>query len=107
MARNKRSVTVDLKQEAGREVVRRLVAGADAFVEGFRPGVVQRLGISYEDLSQVNPRLVYASISGFGQAGPYRTWPAHDLSYQAMAGLLHNLTSGAFPDGRPAVALAH
>ena len=105
LARNKRSVTVDLKKEAGREVVRRLAADADAFVEGFRPGVARRLGVGYEDLRRVNPRLVYASISGFGQTGPYRDRPAHDLSYQAMAGLLYNLIPGGNFEGRPAVAI--
>jgi len=85
--------------------VRRLASRADAFVEGFRPGVAQRLGVGYEDLRQANPRLVYASISGFGQTGPYRAWPAHDLSYQAMAGLLYNLIPDGSSAGRPAVAI--
>lgn len=70
--RNKRSITLDLKAPRGREVLERLVSRADVLVENFRPDVKHRLGIDYERLSQINPRLVYASISGFGQDGPYR-----------------------------------
>ena len=103
--RNKRSVALDLKTEGGREACRRLIAGADAFVEGFRPGVVARLGLGYEELRALNPGLVYCSISGFGQTGPYRDRPAHDLSYQAMTGLLYNLIPGGRLDRRPAVAI--
>jgi crotonobetainyl-CoA:carnitine CoA-transferase CaiB-like acyl-CoA transferase len=103
--RNKRSIAINLKSEEGREVCRRLVAWADVFVEGFRPGTMDRLGMGYEAMSKVNPRLVYCSISGFGQNGPYRDRPAHDLSFQGMAGLLANLIPhGNFAD-RPAVAI--
>jgi crotonobetainyl-CoA:carnitine CoA-transferase CaiB-like acyl-CoA transferase len=88
LARNKYSVSLDLKTERGKRELLRLVSLADAFVEGFRPGVAERLGFGYETLVAQNPRLVYASISGFGQDGPYRDRLAHDLSYQATSGML-------------------
>ena len=87
--RNKRSVALDLKSEEGRSALLRLVQDADVFLEGFRPGTMERIGFGYEAVSAVNRRIVYASISGFGQDGPYRDRPAHDLSYQATAGMLH------------------
>jgi len=86
--RNKRAVAVDLKSDEGRSALRGLLADADVVLEGFRPGTMARLGFGYEDVARINPRLVYVSISGFGQDGPYRDRPAHDLSYQAIAGLL-------------------
>ena len=86
--RNKRGLTLNLKSEAGREVLRRLVAEADVVVENFRPDVKHRLGIDYERLKSVNPRLVYASISGFGQDGPYRERPGFDQIAQGMGGLM-------------------
>ncbi len=86
--RNKRAVAIDLKGEEGRGALRALLADADVMLEGFRPGTMARLGFGYEDVARFNPRLVYVSISGFGQDGPYRDRPAHDLSYQAIAGLL-------------------
>jgi crotonobetainyl-CoA:carnitine CoA-transferase CaiB-like acyl-CoA transferase len=103
--RNKRSVAIDLKTEEGREAVKRLVAKADVFLEGFRPGTMERLGLGYETLRRLNPRLVYCSLSGFGQSGPYRLRPAHDISFQGIAGLLANLIErGSFTD-RPGVAI--
>jgi crotonobetainyl-CoA:carnitine CoA-transferase CaiB-like acyl-CoA transferase len=87
--RNKRSVALDLKADGDKQRFRDLVASADVLLEGFRPGIMQRLGLGYEAMASINPRLVYASISGFGQTGPYRDRPAHDLSYQALAGFLH------------------
>jgi crotonobetainyl-CoA:carnitine CoA-transferase CaiB-like acyl-CoA transferase len=86
--RNKRSVSADLKTERGRAVVHALARGADAFVEGFRPGVAGRLGVSSEALHEINPGLVYCSITGYGQEGPLRDRPGHDLNYQARAGAL-------------------
>jgi crotonobetainyl-CoA:carnitine CoA-transferase CaiB-like acyl-CoA transferase len=86
--RNKRSLTLDVKRAEGREILLRLVEGCDVFTEGFRPGVVKRLGIDFEALSRINPRLVYCSISGYGQYGPFRDVPGHDINYQAMAGML-------------------
>lgn len=86
--RNKRSIVLDLKQPEGQEALRRLAATADILVEGFRPGVMARLGADYDTLASVNPRLIYCSISGFGQDGPYRDYPGHDLTYLALAGIL-------------------
>src|SRR3989440_8255514 len=86
--RNKRSITLDLKNPRGVEVLKRLAAKADVLVENFRPDVKHRLGIDYESLSKVNPRLVYASISGFGQTGPYATRPGFDQIAQGMGGLM-------------------
>jgi formyl-CoA transferase len=86
--RNKRSMTLDLKNPRGVEVLKRLVAKSDIVVENFRPDVKHRLGIDYETLSQVNPRLIYASISGFGQSGPYRDRPGYDQIAQGLGGLM-------------------
>ncbi len=86
--RNKRAVEIDLKSGAGRDALRGLLRDADVMLEGFRPGTMARLGFGWDAVSALNPRLVLVSISGFGQDGPYRDRPAHDLSYQAMAGLL-------------------
>jgi crotonobetainyl-CoA:carnitine CoA-transferase CaiB-like acyl-CoA transferase len=86
--RNKRSLTLNLKAPEGQAIFRRLAAGADVIVEGFRPGVMKRLGADYEALHALNPRLVYCSLSGFGQDGPYRDFPAHDLNYISLAGVL-------------------
>ena len=86
--RNKRSMTLDLKHPRGVEVLKKLIAKSDIVVENFRPDVKHRLGIDYETLSQVNPRLIYASISGFGQSGPYRDRPGYDQIAQGLGGLM-------------------
>ena len=90
--RNKRSIVVDLKREEGREIVRALVSRADVLVENYRAGVMERLGLSYETLADINPRLVYASIRGFGDPrtaeSPYVDWPAFDVVAQAMGGMM-------------------
>src|SRR5258705_6182364 len=86
--RNKRSVTLNLKEKAGIDVLKKLAATADVILENFRPDVKTRLGIDYDALSKVNPRLVYASISGFGQTGPYATRPGFDQIAQGMGGLM-------------------
>jgi crotonobetainyl-CoA:carnitine CoA-transferase CaiB-like acyl-CoA transferase len=88
LQRNKRAITLDLKQQQGREVMYRLVRQADVVAENFRPEVKMRLGIDYETLRRINPRLVYASISGFGQDGPYRDRPGFDQIAQGMGGLM-------------------
>lgn len=84
----KRSIALDLKKPGGKAVLQRLVARADALVENFRPGVMQRLGLGFEALLQHNPRLVYCAISGFGQEGPLRDLPAYDQIIQGMAGVM-------------------
>ena len=86
--RNKRSMTLDLKSPKGLDILRRLIAKADVVVENFRPDVKNRLGIDYETLSRDNPRLIYGSISGFGQSGPYRDRPGYDQIAQGMGGLM-------------------
>jgi crotonobetainyl-CoA:carnitine CoA-transferase CaiB-like acyl-CoA transferase len=86
--RNKRSITLNLKSPAGIDVLRKLAGTADVLLENFRPDVKHRLGIDYESLSKVNPRLVYASISGFGQTGPYADRPGFDQIAQGMGGLM-------------------
>jgi formyl-CoA transferase len=96
--RNKRSLTLDLKHPAGRAVLHRLVGRADVLVENFRPGVKHRLGIDYATLAALNPRLVYASISGFGQDGPYADRPGFDQIAQGMGGLM-SITGLPGPDG--------
>ncbi|HEV2334700.1 MAG TPA: CaiB/BaiF CoA-transferase family protein, partial [Stellaceae bacterium] len=85
---NKRSITLDLKDERGREILRRLVAGADVLVENFRPGAFAALGLGYEAMQRINPRLVYCSISAFGQDGPRREQTAYDHVIQATSGLM-------------------
>jgi len=85
--RNKRAIRVDVKHPAGREIFLRLAAQADVIVEGFRPGVVDQLGIGYEAAHGVNPRIVYCSISGYGQTGPHRLRAGHDINYLACAGV--------------------
>ena len=86
--RNKRSVTVNLKSDAGREIIRRLVARSDVLVENFRTGVLDRLGLGYEEMAAVNPRLVYCSISGYGRTGPYAERPGYDFIIQAEGGFM-------------------
>jgi CoA:oxalate CoA-transferase len=86
--RSKQSVTVNLKAPEGVSIVRDLAQRADVLVENFRPGVMQRLGLAYEELQALNPGLIYASISGFGQEGPFADWPAFDLVIQAMSGIM-------------------
>jgi crotonobetainyl-CoA:carnitine CoA-transferase CaiB-like acyl-CoA transferase len=92
--RGKRSIAIDLTKEAGHEVVRRLTAGADVFAQNFRPGVVDRLGLSAQSLRADNPRLVYASISGFGTTGPLADAPAYDHVVQALSGFAAIQTAG-------------
>jgi crotonobetainyl-CoA:carnitine CoA-transferase CaiB-like acyl-CoA transferase len=85
--RNQRSLTLDLKKPEGLAVARRLVEGADVLVQNFRPGVLERLGLGWEDVSAINPRLIYASASGYGESSPYRDRPGQDLLMQAFSGL--------------------
>jgi crotonobetainyl-CoA:carnitine CoA-transferase CaiB-like acyl-CoA transferase len=87
--RNKRSMTLNMKSPEGQAVFRKLAAGADVIVEGFRPGVMDRLGAGYQAIRELNPRIIYCSLSGFGQDGPYRNYPAHDMNYLSLAGVLN------------------
>lgn len=95
---NKKSVTLNLKSEKGRELLSELVARSDILVENFAPGVTERLGIGPAALHKVNPRLIYGSSSGYGKTGPYRDYPAMDLVMQAMSGIIN---STGFPDQPP------
>jgi crotonobetainyl-CoA:carnitine CoA-transferase CaiB-like acyl-CoA transferase len=88
--RNKRSLAVDLKSEGGREVLAELVKSADVFIQNYRPGVAKRLGVDYETLSELNPGLVYVSMSGYGEDGPYVQRPGQDLLLQAMSGAMRS-----------------
>lgn len=105
-ARNKRSMCLDLHVEEGKRVLMELVAHVDVLIENFRPGTMKRWGLSYDVLKEINPRLIMASVSGYGQHGPYAERPAYDRMAQAFSGIL-NMTG--FPDRppvRPGVALA-
>jgi len=86
--RNKKSLCVDTRQEKGTEILRRLVSKADVFVENFKPGLMDRLGLDFKTLIGLNPRLIYCSISGFGQTGPYRDRPGYDQILQGMSGMM-------------------
>lgn len=88
ISRNKKSMTLNLKHPEGIKIVKELVEIADVVIENFRPGVMDRLGLGYKTLSQINPKLVYTSISGFGHSGPYRERPSFDLIAQAMGGVM-------------------
>lgn len=85
--RNKRGITVNLKTPAGREVLLRLLKEADVFLEGFRPGYLKMLGLDYESVSKINPRIIYCSITGFGPEGKYKHMPSHDLNVIGLAGV--------------------
>ncbi len=88
LSRGKRFISLDLKAEAGRQALRTLVASADVLIEGFRPGVADRLDAGYETLSSLNPRLVYCSLTGYGQVGPRAQEAGHDINYLAISGVL-------------------
>lgn len=102
LARNKRSIVLDLKSTAGKEVLHRLVESADVLLEGNRPGVMARLGADYATLSDHNPRLIYCSLTGFGQEGPLAQAAGHDINYIALAGVLSQMPR---KDGVPAPPL--
>ncbi len=102
----KRSIALDLKSADGREVLWRLIAGADVFLQGFRPGVIERMGFGYDAVAEREPRILYLSISGFGQTGPLAERPAMDPVLQAFTGLImENKGEDGFPHGVPIVAI--
>ncbi len=94
--RNKRSIVLNLKSDAGRTAFQDLARWADVVIEGFRPGVAARLGIDFASLSEINPALIYCSLTGYGQDGPYRSWVGHDLNYVGVSGAA---SVGGDPDG--------
>ncbi|MFC2046857.1 CaiB/BaiF CoA transferase family protein [Chloroflexota bacterium] len=100
--RNKKSIGLNLRSEDGRRIFYELANKADVIVEGFRPGVVKRLGVDYEAITKINPRIIYCAISGYGQDGPYRDLPGHDINYISIAGVL-NLIGNS--NGQPVIPL--
>ena len=96
--RNKKSVAIDLRSKDGQALVRNLAATSDVLIENMRPGGAAKYGLDYDSLAQLNPKLIYASISGFGQDGPYRDQPAYDMVVQALSG---GMSLTGEPDGRP------
>ncbi len=102
MGRNKRSIVLNLREQEAREIFYRLADDADVVLEGFRPGVVKRLGVDYETLIARNPRLVYCSLSGFGQTGPYSGLVGHDINYISIGGALGMI---GWPDTPPAIPM--
>jgi crotonobetainyl-CoA:carnitine CoA-transferase CaiB-like acyl-CoA transferase len=98
--RGKRSLSVDLKRKEGREILYRLVPMADVVMEQFRPGVMKKLGADHKTLAKLNPKLIYCSFSGYGQTGPAKDVPGHDITFEAHAGILG---VGGDHDGRPAI----
>ena len=97
--RNKRSIVLDLKSEQGLSIVRRMLEDADVMIHNFRPGVVDRMGLAYDDVSALNPAIVYCTVSGFGTTGPYSSRAGFDLVAQGMSGLM---SINGFPDSPPA-----
>ena len=95
---NKRSVTLNLKDERGKSMLRKLIAKADIFAENFAPGVIEKLGFSYEEVSRINPRIIYATVKGFGKGSPYEKHLAFDMIAQAAGGVM-SITGD--PDGKP------
>ena len=104
--RNKKSICLNLKTAAGNEIFRRLASTADVLVEGFRPGVMDRLGLGYGSIKEINPGVIYVSISGYGQEGAYRHRAGHDLNYAALAGLLGLSAAPGEGPVMPAVQIA-
>ena len=98
--RNKKSVELNLKTEQGREIFLKLAKEADVILESFRPGVMERLGLGYEDIAKVNEGIVYCSLTGYGQTGPYRNLPGHDVNYIGYSGILGLIGE---KDGKPVV----
>lgn len=99
--RGKQSVTVDIAKPEGQEIIRQLVRDADILVENYKVGTLARYGLAYEDLRKINPRLVYCSVTGFGQGGPYAALPGYDFVFQGMGGLM---SMTGVPDGEPGAA---
>ena len=97
--RNKKSITVDLRTDEGRDIVLKLAAHADVLIQNFRPGVLDKRGLGYEEINRINRKIIYCSISGFGPRGPYRDMPGYDTVGQARSGLLSLLTDPGKPQG--------
>ena len=104
--RNKYGITLDMKQEAGKDILLELVKKADILIENFRPGVMDRMGLGYEELKKVNPRLIYGAVSGFGSYGRYHDRPGYDIIAQAMGGLMSITGQKGNPPTRSAMPWA-
>ena len=102
---SKKSIQLDLKSDLGREIFQRLAKSADVIVEGFRPGVASRLKIGYEDIKKIKPDMIYCSISGFGQDGPYHNKPGHDINYLALSGHFSIPGQIGIPPSRPGIPI--
>ena len=100
--RNKKSMGLNLRSESGRQIFYRLAQQTDVIIEGYRPGVVKRLGVDYDTIKKLNPRIIYCSLSGYGQDGPYCKFPGHDINYISLAGVLGLIGSR---EGPPAIPL--
>jgi formyl-CoA transferase len=103
--KNKKSITINMKKEEGRGIAEKLIKGADVLLEEFRPGVAERLGIGYGHVEEINPRIIYCSISGFGQDGPYRDRVGHDINYLSLSGILSIPGQPDTPPSRPGVPM--
>ena len=101
LLRGRKSIAVDVKAKAGQDVVKRLVVDADALIEGFRPGVMERLGLGPDELAKVNPRLVFGRMTGFGQEGPMAPRAGHDINYIALSGVLNHIGRAGEPPLHP------
>ncbi len=104
--RNKKHMTLNLKTAEGKQIFFKLIEKADIVLEGFRPGVVNRLGVDYESVKKVNPRIIYCSISGFGQTGPYRDRVGHDVNYLSIGGVLDLIGETDRPPAIPGIQIA-
>lgn len=106
VCRNKEHMTLDLKSEAGKEIFTKLVKDADVVLEGFRPGVVKRLGVDYEAVRKINPSIIYCSVTGYGQTGPFSEKAGHDVNYLGYSGILSLLGEVDRPPAIPGVQIA-
>lgn len=104
--RNKEHMSLDLKSDTGRSIFLRLVKNADVLIEGFRPGVVDRLGVDYDTICRVNPGIIYCSITGYGQTGPYRDRPGHDVNFMSLSGVLGLIGEADRPPSIPGIQIA-
>jgi crotonobetainyl-CoA:carnitine CoA-transferase CaiB-like acyl-CoA transferase len=103
--RNKRSITLDLKSVEGKEIFLKMVATADVVLEGFKPGLMESLKLDYKEVKKANPAIIYCSLSGYGQSGPYKDRAGHDINYNALAGIL-SMTANEFGPCLPGILLA-
>ncbi len=104
--RNKEHMTLNLKSEKGREIFLELAKSADVILEGFRPGVTGRLGVDYDSIAKINPKIIYCSITGYGQTGPYRDVAGHDVNYLSVAGVLDLIGPADGPPAIPGIQIA-